>query len=94
MEMTHLLCFYWTILNFTAHLVLVASLLSCILKEKMKLQDERDTMSDRLQEEIEFRKKMADKLSHERHQSQREKEGTQEVRFTKLNTQHVVKIRC
>lgn len=58
----------------------------------MKLQDERDTMSDRLQEETEFRKKMADKLSHERHQSQKEKEGTQEVRFTKLNRQHGVKI--
>lgn len=42
-------------------------------------------MSDRLQEETEFRKKMADKLSHERHQSQKEKEGTQEVRFTKLD---------
>uniref|UniRef100_H3D5K0 RAB11 family interacting protein 3 n=1 Tax=Tetraodon nigroviridis TaxID=99883 RepID=H3D5K0_TETNG len=48
-------------------------------EEKMKLQDERDTMSDRLQEETEFRKKMADKLSHERHQSQKEKEGTQEL---------------
>lgn len=36
-------------------------------------------MSDRLQEETESRKKMADKLSHERHQSQKEKESTQEV---------------
>ncbi|XP_056888502.1 rab11 family-interacting protein 3 isoform X2 [Takifugu flavidus] len=48
-------------------------------EEKMKLQDERDTMADRLQEETEFRKKMGDKLSHERHQSQKEKEGTQEL---------------
>lgn len=55
----------------------------------MKLQDERDTTADRLQEEIEFRKKMGDKLSHERHQSQKEKEGTQEVSF---NNQHGVKI--
>lgn len=55
----------------------------------MKLQDERDTMADRLQEETEFRKKMGDKLSHERHQSQKEKEGTQEVSF---NKQHGVKI--
>lgn len=54
----------------------------------MKLQDERDTMADRLQEETEFRKKMGDKLSHERHQSQKEKEGTQEVSFNK----HGVKI--
>lgn len=36
-------------------------------------------MSDRLQDETESRKKMADKLSHERHQSQKEKESTQEV---------------
>lgn len=92
MIMTHLLCFYWTIINFTAHLAF--SFFSCILKEKLKLQDERDTMSDRLQEETEFRKKMADKLSHERHQTQKEKEGTQEVRFTKLNRQHGVKIQC
>lgn len=37
-------------------------------------------MSDRLSDEIESRKKMADKLSHERHQNQKEKEATQEVR--------------
>lgn len=94
MIMSHLLCFYWTIRNFTTHLVLALSLFSCILKEKMKLQDERDTMCDRLKEETEFRKKMADKLSHERHQSQKEKEGTQEVRSTKQNRQHGVKIQC
>lgn len=58
----------------------------------MKLQDDRDSTSDRLQEEIEFRKKMADKLSHERHQSQKEKEGTQEVRLHKQNTQPAVKL--
>lgn len=43
------------------------------------MQDEKETTSDRLQDETESRKKMADKLSHERHQSQKEKEGTQEV---------------
>lgn len=37
-------------------------------------------MSDRLTDETESRKKMADKLSHERHQNQKEKEATQEVR--------------
>lgn len=94
MIMTHPLCFSWTLLNFTTHLVHAPSLFSFILKEKMKLQDERDTTSDRLQEETEFRKKMADKLSHERHQSQKEKEGTQEVRVTKQNIQHCVKIQC
>lgn len=94
MIMTHPLCFSWTLLNSTAHLVLAPSLCSFILQEKMKLQDERDTMTDRLQEETEFRKKMADKLSHERHQSQKEKEGTQEVRLTKQNRQHGVKIQC
>lgn len=37
-------------------------------------------MADRLMEETESRRKMADKLSHERHQNQKEKESTQEVR--------------
>lgn len=37
-------------------------------------------MSQRLQEETESRRKMADKLSHEHHKSQKEKESTQEVR--------------
>lgn len=36
-------------------------------------------MTDRLNEEAESRRKMADKLSHERHTSQKEKETTQEV---------------
>lgn len=36
-------------------------------------------MSDRLNEETESRRKMADKLSHERHQNQKEKESTQEL---------------
>nr|XP_033467582.1 rab11 family-interacting protein 3 isoform X1 [Epinephelus lanceolatus] len=48
-------------------------------EEKRKLQDETEVMSDRLQDEIESRRKMADKLSHERHQSQKEKECTQEL---------------
>lgn len=48
-------------------------------EEKRKLQDETETMSDRLTEEMESRRKMGDKLSHERHQSQKEKECTQEL---------------
>lgn len=52
-----------------------------ILQEKRKLQDETEAMSDRLSDESESRKKMADKLSHERHQNQKEKEATQEVRL-------------
>lgn len=36
-------------------------------------------MTDRLNEETESRRKTADKLSHERHTSQKEKETTQEV---------------
>lgn len=92
MTMTHPLCFSWTPLNVTTHLVHAPSLFSFILKEKMKLQDERDTTSDRLQEETEFRKKMADKLSHERHQSQKEKEGTQEV--TKGNKTDNIVSKC
>lgn len=55
-----------------------------IIQEKRKLQDETESMSDRLQEEMESRKKMADKLSHERHQSQKEKECTQEVGLVSL----------
>lgn len=38
-----------------------------------------DDVTDRLNEEMESRRKMADKLSHERHTSQKEKETTQEV---------------
>ncbi|XP_047464469.1 rab11 family-interacting protein 3 [Mugil cephalus] len=48
-------------------------------EEKRKLEDETETMSDRLVEETESRRKMADKLSHERHQNQKEKECTQEL---------------
>ncbi|KAM3859556.1 rab11 family-interacting protein 3 [Diretmus argenteus] len=48
-------------------------------EEKRKLQDETEDMTDRLNEELESRRKMADKLSHERHQSQKEKECTQEL---------------
>ncbi|XP_040922846.1 rab11 family-interacting protein 3 isoform X1 [Toxotes jaculatrix] len=48
-------------------------------EEKRKLQDETEAMSDRLKEETEARRKMGDKLSHERHQSQKEKECTQEL---------------
>uniref|UniRef100_A0A4W6G1P6 RAB11 family interacting protein 3 n=1 Tax=Lates calcarifer TaxID=8187 RepID=A0A4W6G1P6_LATCA len=48
-------------------------------EEKRKLQDETEAMSDRLNDEMESRRKMSDKLSHERHQSQKEKECTQEL---------------
>ncbi|XP_044034492.1 rab11 family-interacting protein 3 isoform X3 [Siniperca chuatsi] len=48
-------------------------------EEKRKLQDDTEAMSDKLTEETESRRKMADKLSHERHQSQKEKECTQEL---------------
>uniref|UniRef100_A0A3Q3W2C6 Uncharacterized protein n=1 Tax=Mola mola TaxID=94237 RepID=A0A3Q3W2C6_MOLML len=48
-------------------------------EEKVKLQDDNEAMSERLLDETESRKKMADKLSHERHQSQKEKEATQEL---------------
>lgn len=44
-------------------------------------------MSIRLQDETESRQKMSDKLSHERHQNQREKENTQEVGLGSLYTQ-------
>lgn len=45
-------------------------------------------MSDRLTEEMESRRKMGDKLSHERHQSQKEKECTQEVGLVSLCTKY------
>lgn len=48
-------------------------------QEKKKLQDETEALSDRLQDEMESRRKLADKLSHERHLNQKEKESTQEV---------------
>ncbi|XP_041819099.1 rab11 family-interacting protein 3 isoform X2 [Chelmon rostratus] len=48
-------------------------------EEKRKLQDETESMTDRLQDETESRRKMADKLSHEHHQSLKEKECTQEL---------------
>lgn len=51
-----------------------------LFQEKRKLHDEAEVMSQRLEEETEARRKMADKLSHERHQNQKEKESTQEVR--------------
>lgn len=65
-----------------------SSSISSILffQEKRKLQDDTEAMSDRLQEETETRRKMADKLSHERHQSQKEKESTQEVGLVSLCT--------
>ncbi len=53
---------------------------SNFFQEKRKLQDEVDDVTDRLNEEIESRRKMADKLSHERHTNQKEKECTQGVR--------------
>lgn len=37
-------------------------------------------MTERLNEELETRRKTTDKLTHERHQNQKEKEHTQEVR--------------
>lgn len=55
-------------------------------QEKRKLQDEGESMSDRLNDEMESRRKMGDKLSHERHQSQKEKECTQEVQLVSLYT--------
>lgn len=38
-----------------------------------------DDTTDRLNKETDSRRKMADKLSHERHTNQKEKENTQEV---------------
>ncbi|XP_077101494.1 rab11 family-interacting protein 3 isoform X2 [Siphateles boraxobius] len=46
-------------------------------EEKRKLQDEAEDVTDRLNEEIESRMKMSDKISHERHTNQKEKECTQ-----------------
>lgn len=48
-------------------------------EEKRKLQDETEALSDRLEEETENRSKLANKLSHERHMNQKEKESTQEL---------------
>lgn len=41
--------------------------------------DEIEELTHRLSEEQENKRKMGDKLSHERHQFQRDKEATQEV---------------
>ncbi|XP_051970883.1 rab11 family-interacting protein 3-like isoform X2 [Xyrauchen texanus] len=46
-------------------------------EEKRKLQDEVEDVTDRLNEETESRWKMSDKLSHEHHTNQKEKECTQ-----------------
>ncbi|XP_061079342.1 rab11 family-interacting protein 3-like [Conger conger] len=48
-------------------------------EEKRKLQDENEAMADRLNEELEVQRKVSDKLSYERHKSQKEKECTQEL---------------
>lgn len=69
--------FYFS--RFVTLLFILTVFVLFIFQEKRKLQDETESMSDRLQEETESRRKMADKLSHERHQSQKEKECTQEV---------------
>lgn len=50
------------------------------LQEKQKLLDEIEELSLRLSDEQENRRKLGDRLSHERHQFQRDKEATQEVR--------------
>lgn len=60
-------------------LFMVSSFVLSCYQEKMKLQDETEAMTDRLMEEMESRRKMGDKLSHERHQNHKEKECTQEV---------------
>jgi hypothetical protein len=41
--------------------------------------DEIEELTQRLSEEQENKRKMGDRLSHERHQFQRDKEATQEV---------------
>lgn len=69
------------------HLVLVL-----IYQEKRKLQDESEDMTERLNEELEARRKMADKLSHERHQNQKEKESTQEVKTHISGSTHHITI--
>ncbi|XP_059893766.1 rab11 family-interacting protein 3 isoform X2 [Gadus macrocephalus] len=48
-------------------------------EEKQRSQDELEEVAERLIEEQETRRKMSDKLSHERHLSQKEKESTQEL---------------
>uniref|UniRef100_A0A4W5Q9Q5 RAB11 family interacting protein 3 (class II) n=1 Tax=Hucho hucho TaxID=62062 RepID=A0A4W5Q9Q5_9TELE len=48
-------------------------------EEKRKLEDEVEDVTERLNEELETRRKTTDKLTHERHQSQKEKEHTQEL---------------
>lgn len=48
-------------------------------QEKQKLLDEMEELSLRLSDEQENRRKLGDRLSHERHQFQRDKEATQEV---------------
>lgn len=49
------------------------------MQEKQKLLDEIEELSLRLSDEQENRRKLGDRLSHERHQFQRDKEATQEV---------------
>lgn len=48
-------------------------------QEKQKLLDEIEGLTLRLSEEQDNKRKMGDRLSHERHQFQRDKEATQEV---------------
>nr|XP_046211107.1 rab11 family-interacting protein 3-like isoform X2 [Oncorhynchus gorbuscha] len=48
-------------------------------EEKSKLEDELADVTERLNEELETRRKTSDKLTHERHQNQKEKEHTQEL---------------
>ncbi|XP_040122103.1 rab11 family-interacting protein 3 [Oryx dammah] len=48
-------------------------------EEKQKLLDEIEELSVRLSDEQENRRKLGDRLSHERHQFQRDKEATQEL---------------
>ncbi|XP_024205391.1 rab11 family-interacting protein 3 isoform X3 [Pan troglodytes] len=47
-------------------------------EEKQKLLDEIESLTLRLSEEQENKRRMGDRLSHERHQFQRDKEATQE----------------
>uniref|UniRef100_A0A6Q2Z177 RAB11 family interacting protein 3 n=1 Tax=Esox lucius TaxID=8010 RepID=A0A6Q2Z177_ESOLU len=48
-------------------------------EEKRKLEDEVEDVTERLNEELETRRKTSDKLAHERHQNQKEKAHTQEL---------------
>ncbi|XP_071202916.1 rab11 family-interacting protein 3-like isoform X2 [Salvelinus alpinus] len=48
-------------------------------EEKRKLEDEVEDVTERLNEELETRRKTSDKLTHERHQNQKEKGHTQEL---------------